>query len=341
MSYVSLEAVEEEGDMKAVFGLLLIVLRVCHAVETSCDARQDGAQCYGAVGGTVEIRLMDSTTGIHRFIWKKNTLRILRGQETKIVSNQYKNRSIFILNNGTFRISNLNRNDTGTYELELINSSGIIIERRTQILSIQAPVSSVQLDSECLSQGGRRASCSSDGGDSPHYSWTLDGHTLKDSQLLYGNQTSNNIILREDVSGQLVCSVSNHVSSVSKGERISTCVFINCTFSSGTQISQWLPEEIESLCFEPTTPPDSTVAKESDSTNSSNTTSIKPNNDSSLLACILKAVVITLLLLGMAVFFGWRKWNDKKAEASTTTRRTQYQESSFSMAEVRSSASQP
>ncbi|XP_030002176.1 hemicentin-2-like isoform X2 [Sphaeramia orbicularis] len=245
--------------MEALFGLLVMLVAVYHGVETSCDARQDGAQCYGALGGTVEIRLMNSTTGIHRFLWKKNILRILMGADVNILSNEFKNRSNFTFNSGTFRISNLNRNDTGTYELELINSSGIIIEKRTQILSIQAPVSSVQLDSECLSQGGRRASCSSDGGDSPHYSWTLDGHTLKDSQLLYGNQTSNNIILSQNVSGQLVCSVSNHVSNVSKGERISTCVFINCTLVNGTEISQWLPEEMKSLCFEPTTPQSTTV----------------------------------------------------------------------------------
>lgn len=90
-------------------------------------------------------------------------------------------------------------------------------------LCVSAPVSSVLLDSECLSPGVRRVSCSSDGGDSPQYSWTLDGNTLKDYQLLYENKTSNSIILSRNVSGHLVCSVSNHVSNVSKGERISTC----------------------------------------------------------------------------------------------------------------------
>ena len=84
-------------------------------------------------------------------------------------------------------------------------------------------MSSVLLVSECLSQGEMRVSCSSDGGDSPQYSWTLDGHTLTDAQLLSGNKDSNTITLRQDVSGQLVCSVSNNVSRVSKEEKISTC----------------------------------------------------------------------------------------------------------------------
>ena len=88
---------------------------------------------------------------------------------------------------------------------------------------LSAPVSSVLLDSECLSQGEMRVSCSSEGGDSPQYSWTLDGHTLTDAQLLSGSKETNNITLKQDVSGLLVCSVRNHISSVLKEEKISTC----------------------------------------------------------------------------------------------------------------------
>ena len=88
---------------------------------------------------------------------------------------------------------------------------------------LSAPVSSVLLDSECLSQGEMRVSCSSEGGDSPQYSWTLDGHTLTDAQLLSENNETNSITLKQDVSGLLVCSVRNHVSNVSKEEKISTC----------------------------------------------------------------------------------------------------------------------
>ncbi|KAK2904100.1 hypothetical protein Q8A73_010757 [Channa argus] len=81
-----------------------------------------------------------------------------------------------------------------------------------------APVSSVLLVSECLSQGEMRVSCSSEGGDSTQYSWTLDGHTLTDAELLSGNNETNSITLKQQVSGNLVCSVRNHV--------ISDCGFI-------------------------------------------------------------------------------------------------------------------
>lgn len=290
--------------MEDLFGVLVMLLGVCHGIEMSCDARQNGAQCYGALGGTVELRLMDSATGIHRFKWIKQSFTILLGGEKEIFSNEIENRSTFMFNNGTFRISNLNRNDDGIYELEFINSNGKLIEKQTHSLSIQAPVSSVLLDSECLPQGRWRLSCSSDGGDSPQYSWALDGQPLKDSLLLYGNKTSNNITLGPDVSGQLDCSVSNHVSSVCKGKRISKCVFINCTSVNGTQISQWLPEEEESLCFEPTTPSGTTVGKESDNTNSSNTTtSSKPqgNNPWHISHFLIMGGVLTVLVIGLLV----------------------------------------
>ncbi|GLD54949.1 uncharacterized protein AKAME5_002980700, partial [Lates japonicus] len=75
-------------------------------------------------------------------------------------------------------INNLSGTDSGEYTLETFDSNGKRSEPQTLQLFIQAPLSSVLLVSECLSQGGTRVSCSSEGGDSPQYSWTLDGHTL-------------------------------------------------------------------------------------------------------------------------------------------------------------------
>ncbi|KAK2904103.1 hypothetical protein Q8A73_010760 [Channa argus] len=62
-----------------------------------------------------------------------------------------------------------------------------ITQVRWMFNSTVAPMSSVLLVSECMSQGEMRVSCSSEGGDSPQYSWTLDGHTLTDAELLSGN----------------------------------------------------------------------------------------------------------------------------------------------------------
>ncbi|XP_025767785.1 uncharacterized protein LOC102077425 isoform X1 [Oreochromis niloticus] len=192
-------------------------------VETHFDRRQDGAQCYGALGGTVDIQLMDSTSEIPRYQLLKNSLRILDVRRNKVISNTLVHRSHFFPSNGTFRINNLRRNDSGNYTLQTFNSDGYSSGERTLQLFIQAPVSSVLLVSECLSQGERRVSCSSEGGGSPQYSWTLDGRTLTDAELLSGNNESNIITLKQHVSGRLVCSVRNNVSNVYKEQRISTC----------------------------------------------------------------------------------------------------------------------
>nr|XP_046261377.1 uncharacterized protein LOC124067796 isoform X2 [Scatophagus argus] len=216
--------------MEAVIGLLLMLLRVTHGVETSCDGRQNGAQCYGALGGTVVLQLMDSASNIFKYQWSDKTATVLHGGQNRSLYNRIEKRSVFTASNGTFRINNLSRTD-------------------------DAPVSSVLLDTECLSQGELRVSCSSEGGDSPQYSWTLNGHTLTDAQLFSGNNETNIITLKQGVSGQLVCSVENHVSRVSKEESISTCgfIFIACTLPNGTYISQWVFEANNSLCVEPTT----------------------------------------------------------------------------------------
>ncbi|XP_054890399.1 uncharacterized protein LOC129362715 [Poeciliopsis prolifica] len=116
-----------------------------------------------------------------------------------------------------------------------------------------APLSSVHLEHECLSQGQINVSCVSEGGDSPlQYSWTLNGHSLTDSELFSENNHTNIIVLRQNISGRLVCSVRNQVSVIFREIQISTCGFMNCSVN-GTQMSFWAFQENNSLCVEPTT----------------------------------------------------------------------------------------
>nr|XP_043896284.1 uncharacterized protein LOC122778440 isoform X3 [Solea senegalensis] len=244
--------------MEAVFGLLVMLLRMAHGVETHCDGRQDAAQCYGAVGGTVFIRLMDTIPP--RLAFDKSKTRILRWKNNGVSIEGMKNQLSFDPSNGILIINNLQKSDSDKYSLQIQDSNGASVEHRTLNLSIQAPFSSVTLVNDCLSQGEMRMSCTTEGGgDSPQYSWTLDGHTLTQDELLSGNKDTDIIVLRQNVSGLLVCSVSNHVSSISKDMRIPTCVFINCTLSNGTHVSQWVFAATNTLCVEPTTVTDTTA----------------------------------------------------------------------------------
>ncbi|XP_026034361.1 T-cell surface antigen CD2-like [Astatotilapia calliptera] len=219
--------------MEVVLGLMVILQGVSHGVETHCDGRRDGAQCYGALGGTVDIQLMDSTSEIPRIQLLKNSLKILFVRNNKVISNTVVHRSSFFPRNGKFRINNLSRNDSGKYTLQTFDSDGRSSGVLTLQLLFQAHVSSVLLVSQCLSQGEMRVSCSSEGGDSPQYSWTLDGRTLTVAELLSVNIKTNIITLKQYVSGSLVCSVKNHVSKVSKEKRISTCEIGHLPLISG------------------------------------------------------------------------------------------------------------
>ncbi|XP_039871569.1 hemicentin-2-like [Simochromis diagramma] len=276
--------------MEAVLGLMVILLGVSHGVETHCDGRQDGAQCYGALGGTVDIQLMDSTSEIPRYHLLKNSLKILFVRNNKVIYNTIAHRSLVFLSNGTFRINNLSITDSGDYTLKSFDSDGTTSSVRTLQLFIQAPVSSVLLVSECLSQGEMRVSCLSEGGDSPQYSWALDGRTLTDAKLLSRKIKNNIIILKQHISGRLVCSVRNNISDVSEEQK--TCRFINCTSINGTEILGWMPVNSNSLCIEPTTEP----------------TPVTPTAVGTFWFIFgLKAAVVILSLSGIWIWFTWKK----------------------------------
>ncbi|XP_058506437.1 uncharacterized protein LOC131472952 isoform X1 [Solea solea] len=253
------------------------------------------------------IRLMDTIPP--RFTFDKSKTRILRWRNNAVSIYVMKNRFSFDDSKGTLRINNLQKSDSDKYSLDIQDSNAAAVENRTLNLSIQAPLSSVTLVNECLSQGEMRMSCTTEGvGDSPQYSWTLDGHTLTQDELLSGNKDTDIIVLRQDMSGLLSCSVSNHVSSISKDMRIATCVFINCTLSNGMHVSQWVFAATNTLCVEPTTVRDTTADH---------------------LICGLRAAVAVLLLIGITVYFAWKKKKSSKAEDP---------ENSVCMVEMRSAA---
>ncbi|XP_064829648.1 T-cell surface antigen CD2-like [Oncorhynchus masou masou] len=240
--------------MEAVLRLLLISAGVSHGLESSCDARQNGSQCYGALGGTVYLQLADTMAYIHYSFYKCST-----GSQTEIlktkgtlssISVSFITRLHFFINNGTLRLNNTQRNDSGEYLLETYDSEGKSSGSRGLQLFIEAPVSSPQLSSECLSHGEMRVSCSSEG-DGPQYSWTLDGQTLNDTDAPPDNKT-NTVTLKKGLSGNLTCTVRNNINRNTVSRRISHCsglIYDNCTLSNGIKISEW----VNTLCVESTT----------------------------------------------------------------------------------------
>ncbi|XP_045579976.1 uncharacterized protein [Salmo salar] len=171
-----------------------------------------------------------------------------------IRDNPIKDRVHFFINNGTFRLNNTRSTDSGEYRLETFNSEGKSLWTRGLQLFIEAPVSSPQLSSECLSHGEMRVSCSSEG-DGPQYSWTLDGQTLRDTETSPGDET-NTITLKKGLSGDLTCTVRNHISSDTVSRRISYCpglIYVTFTLSNGTKVSEWVNATGNTLCIESST----------------------------------------------------------------------------------------
>ncbi|XP_069027158.1 T-cell surface antigen CD2-like isoform X2 [Embiotoca jacksoni] len=291
--------------MEAVFGLLVMLLGVSHGVETHCDGRQYAAQCYGPLGGTVVLQLMDEASQIPKYEWKKESTIILRWRQNEIITNSLKDRSVFTPSNGTFRINKLSRTDSSEYTLSIFDLEAKLTSKKTLHLSIQAPVSSVLMVSECLSQGEMKVSCSSEGGDSPQYSWTLGGRALTDAELYSENKEENSITLKQHVSGRVACKVWNHVSSVSKEEDIMNCgfIYINC-ISDGTEISQWVFAANNTLCIQSTT----------------------VTSDHSLLVHGLLVAVLFLLFIGIHIFFACKK---KKLKALLSHKRQTSQRTRF------------
>ncbi|XP_035983347.1 uncharacterized protein LOC105920137 [Fundulus heteroclitus] len=299
----------------AVIGILLMLLQVAHGVEPYCDGRQNDTHCYGALGEAVDLLLVDNISEIHRFQWKKDSSIIFMWRVNNIISSTKESRFLFFSSNGTVRINNLSRNDSGEYKLEIHDEDGKSSAQRTLQLFVQAPVSSVQLVSECVPQGKLKVSCLSEGGDSPQYDWTLDGHTLTDSELFSRNNETNIIFLRQNISGRLVCSVRNKVSNSFKEMKISDygCIFINC-ISNGTQISKWVYKENNSLCVEPTTVP---VVGKTTQTN----TSTSPDSNGQpwyitllpVMAGLLAALVI-VLIVGITFVCAHKKKKNVKVE---------------------------
>ncbi|KAL2077731.1 hypothetical protein ACEWY4_027235 [Coilia grayii] len=81
-----------------------------------------------------------------------------------------------------------------------------------------AAVSSVSLTFICLSQEEKKVVCSSNG-DSPWYSWSLDGKPLNETGLVANaSDDGHAIILRKHIDGNLTCTATNHISSATKRE---------------------------------------------------------------------------------------------------------------------------
>ena len=83
---------------------------------------------------------MDNALEIVGWELKKGSSVILRWRNKMIVTNVIKDRSQFNPSDGTFRINDLNRNDSGQYNLIYSDSNGIKLSEQTLQLFIEGKI---------------------------------------------------------------------------------------------------------------------------------------------------------------------------------------------------------
>ncbi|KAM9513487.1 uncharacterized protein ACWYII_046910 [Salvelinus alpinus] len=146
--------------MEAVFVLVLVMLAaVSHATDvTTCTATQNSSQCSVALCGTLDLQLMTNASGCE-LLFKKNltdgpTLIFSLKRNTVTFKRPTEGRSQFFMNNGTFRLTNVERADSGKYFLEIYDSGGERLGTRRVQLDIEGLCLPMVLILGSVSAGG-------------------------------------------------------------------------------------------------------------------------------------------------------------------------------------------
>ncbi|XP_062405698.1 uncharacterized protein LOC134095983 [Sardina pilchardus] len=227
-------------QMRAFTGLVVLLVTSAYGLDSMCDATQD-ATCYGALGGPVYLQLMRNARGRELRLYYGSAAAFRFRKSKSVFSYEFNTPSVlqrwqFVPDNGTMIINPAERRDAGTYRVEIYESSGKLVGVHTVELTIEAPVSDVDLSITCSAYGEMRAMCSSNG-DRPQYSWFLDGRPLnetstnqctekqKDSPPIStpSGSAGSCTDLLEGTQGNLTCSARNNISSTSKTQPLPSC----------------------------------------------------------------------------------------------------------------------
>ncbi|XP_047657175.1 uncharacterized protein LOC113659143 [Tachysurus fulvidraco] len=156
-------------------------------------------QCYVAVGQRLQL-LMPSEDWFDL----KNTGLILRYRTKESSSpTPLLSRWQFVNDNKTMILTSAERNDSGTYTLDIFDGDGTNKGSYTLQVNIEARVSSVKLSYSYLFSDVRKVFCSADG-DNLHFSWTSESIT----RLEDDNKT---LVLDKMHNEKVTCHVKNHV----------------------------------------------------------------------------------------------------------------------------------
>ncbi|XP_048850734.1 uncharacterized protein LOC125719910 isoform X6 [Brienomyrus brachyistius] len=220
--------------MKFPVGVSLLLVSVTHAATCGLRRRQPVVR-YVAEGKPLLLHV-NVDFSIRRWNLVKDNV---------VIAKDSPKETPWTLLNKILKKNKVFKNDSGIYSLNVYAVKiwhsikiQLNVEAGDLRLSSSAPVWNVTLSQLCLPHREMRVTCSSQG-DAKEFSWTLGNQKLDRtvSSLVYQD---NSIILKENVQGNLTCSVRNHVSHGTVTRELIPCPGLGdhntCRFYEGTEV---------------------------------------------------------------------------------------------------------
>ncbi|XP_077434327.1 uncharacterized protein LOC144059249 isoform X1 [Vanacampus margaritifer] len=109
--------------------------------DSKCNGTLENSHCSVTLGGSVYIQVMLDVSG-HQLRCKKvlpsGTMVVFTMKKEKpVIQEAFRNRTEFFMNNGTLKISSVERTDSGQYILEVFDLNGRSVKTITVELDVQ------------------------------------------------------------------------------------------------------------------------------------------------------------------------------------------------------------
>ncbi|GAA6235853.1 uncharacterized protein LOC118319263 [Lates japonicus] len=114
---------------------------VTHVAETKCSHTQNTTLCSVPPGEPVFVQVINNASN-HQVRCNKQlpsgSMKVFVLMKEKVtIYEPFRNRTEFFINNGTFKMTNLERNDSGQYIIEVFDSNGVFVKEMNIQLNVQ------------------------------------------------------------------------------------------------------------------------------------------------------------------------------------------------------------
>lgn len=127
------------------FLILVMLAGGTHAftpvAETKCSVFQLIPPCSAVLGGNVYIQMMTNASGYQlrcKKILPSGSINVFSVRNEKVtIQEEFRNRTEFFINNATLKITNVVRNDSGQYSIDVFQPNGLLINMTSFSLNIE------------------------------------------------------------------------------------------------------------------------------------------------------------------------------------------------------------